>query len=330
MREFKISRNDGGQRLDKFLLKALPALPPSLVYKSIRTKKIKVNRHRAEPNQMLAEGDVLQLFLAEHFFPSDSPSQKAVEFARVKPHLDIVYEDDNLLLLHKKAGMSVHDDESGTHDHLLFHIQAYLFQKGEYHPDEEYSFAPALCHRIDRNTDGLVMAAKNAETLRVMSEKIRQREIEKIYLCVLHGVPKAHHAILEAYHTKDEKTKKVRIYTKNPPPFAKKIKTEYQILQVKGNLSLAEIRLHTGRTHQIRAHMAHIGHALLGEGKYAQNRTDKDMGYTYQALCAWKLTFSFASDIKTHLDYLRGKTFAIDKAQISFLSLFSEDELAPN
>ena len=322
MREIKITHNDGGQRLDKFLSKALPALPPSLVYKSIRTKKIKVNRHRAEPNQMLCEGDVLQLFLAEHFFESGSASPKSIELGRVKPLLDIVYEDDNLLLLHKKAGMSVHDDESGTHDHLLFYLQAYLYQKGEYSPEEEHSFAPALCHRIDRNTDGLVMAAKNAETLRVMSEKIRDREIEKMYLCVLHGVPKVRQAVLDAYHTKDEKTKKVRIYTKNPPPFAKKIKTEYKILEVKGDLSLAEIRLHTGRTHQIRAHMAYIGHPLLGEGKYAQNRKDKELGYTYQALCAWKLTFTFSPDVSTHLDYLRGKTFTIPPKEIAFLSLF--------
>lgn len=321
MRELKIGRNDAGQRLDKFITKALD-LPTSLLYKSIRLKKIKVNRKRAEISQKLCEGDTVQCFLAEEFFrKSDTPPT----LSNIVPKLSVVYEDENILLVSKRPGVSVHEDEDGGINNLITHIQAYLYGKGEYSPEDEQSFAPALCNRIDRNTAGIVIAAKNAEALRVMNEKIKLREIDKFYLAAVHGVPKPKEALLTGYLLKDSKTNTVRVYDKNPPREAKDIKTKYRVIASKGELSLVEVELLTGRTHQIRAHMAHIGHPLLGDGKYGINRDDRAKGYKYQALCSYKLRFSFDTEgEETVLDYLNGKEFTVPTEEIYFLSEFPD------
>ena len=321
MRELKIGRNDAGQRLDKFITKALD-LPTSLLYKSIRLKKIKVNRKRAEISQKLCEGDTVQCFLAEEFFKkSDTPPT----LSNIVPKLSVVYEDENILLVSKRPGVSVHEDEDGGINNLITHIQAYLYGKGEYSPEDEQSFAPALCNRIDRNTAGIVIAAKNAEALRVMNDKIKLREIDKFYLAAVHGVPKPKEALLTGYLLKDSKTNTVRVYDKNPPREAKDIKTKYRVIASKGELSLVEVELLTGRTHQIRAHMAHIGHPLLGDGKYGINRDDRAKGYKYQALCSYKLRFSFDTEgEETVLDYLNGKEFTVPTEEIYFLSEFPD------
>ncbi|MBQ7377782.1 MAG: RluA family pseudouridine synthase [Clostridia bacterium] len=317
MRELTVRKNDSGQRLDKFLQKALPSLPPALLYKSIRLKKIKVNRKRAEGAQVLCEGDTLQLFLAEEFFTK----KKNSALWRITPRISVLYEDENILLLNKRAGVSVHEDENGDGNTLLLHLQAYLFQKGEYDPEREQSFAPALCNRIDRNTAGIVIAAKNAEALRVMNEKIKSRELHKYYLCAVHGVPSPAAATLSAYLLKNEKDKTVRVFDKNPPRGAKEIRTRYRTVAVKDGDALLEVELLTGRTHQIRAHMAHVGHPLLGDGKYGINRADRQRGYHYQALCSYRLTFDFA-ERGTLLDYLDGKSFGIPPADIYFVTPF--------
>ncbi len=321
MRELKIGKNDAGQRLDKFITKALD-LPMSLLYKSIRLKKIKVNRKRAEISTKLVEGDTVQCFLAEEFFKkSDTPPT----LANIIPKLSVVYEDENILLVSKRPGVSVHEDEDGGNNNLITHIQAYLYQKGEYSPEDEQSFAPALCNRIDRNTAGIVIAAKNAEALRVMNEKIKLREIDKFYLAALHGTPKPDGALLQGYLLKDEKSNTVRVYDKNPPRGAKEIRTKYRVLCSRGGLSLVEVELLTGRTHQIRAHMAHVGHPLLGDGKYGVNREDRQRGYKYQALCSYKLRFSFNTEREaTALDYLNGKEFTVPREEIYFLSEFPD------
>ena len=317
MRELTVKKNDSGQRLDKFLSKALPSLPPALLYKSIRLKKIKVNRRRAEGAQILCEGDTLQLFLAEEFFTKKTDSA----LARVTPRISVLYEDENLLLLDKRPGVSVHEDEDGSGNTLLFHMQAYLYQKGEYDPDAEQSFAPALCNRIDRNTGGIVIAAKNAEALRVMNQKIKNRELHKFYLCAVKGVPTPPAATVTGYLLKNEKDKTVRIYDKNPPRGAKQIATRYRTLAENNGTALLEVELLTGRTHQIRAHMAHIGHPLLGDGKYGVNREDRKQGYRYQALYSYRLTFDF-KEHGTCLDYLDGKTFSLSPADIYFVTPF--------
>ena len=322
MREFTIRKNDAGQRLDKFLTKALPSLPPSLLYKSLRTKKIKVNRHRAEGKQMLAEGDTVQLFLAEEFFPAEKDAPKAHALDAIKPKLSILYEDENIMLLCKRPGVCVHEDAAGNENSLILHIKAYLYQKGEYDPSASHSFAPALCNRIDRNTGGIVIAAKNAEALRVMNEAIRERDIDKFYLCAVHGTPKKKEATLSGYLLKDEKSNTVRVFDKNPPRGAKEIKTRYRVLKESASFSLLEVELLTGRTHQIRAHMAHIGHPLLGDGKYGVNKDDRAHGYKHQALWSYRLRFAFPEGDRHILSYLRGRVFSVPREEIYFLSLF--------
>lgn len=319
MREMTVGRNDAGQRLDKFLTKALPDLPHSLLYKSIRTKKIKRNRKRTDPAEMLVEGDTLQLFLPDEFFSRDASLLPTL--AAIRPELSILYEDENILLLNKPVGVPVHEDEGNRTRNLLTHLQAYLYQKGEYHPEDEASFAPALCNRIDRNTAGIVIAAKGAEALRVMNEKIKAREVDKRYLCAVHGVPEPRAATLSGWLIKNEKTKTVTVYDRNPPPGALPIKTRYRTLAARDGRALLSVELLTGRTHQIRAHLAHIGHPLVGDGKYGRNAADRAMGYAHQALVSFSLTFSFVGE-GTVLDYLRGREFSLPADAVYFLPLF--------
>ena len=314
MRELKVGKNDAGQRLDKFITKSLD-IPMSLLYKSIRTKKIKLNRKRAEISDKLCEGDTIQCFLPDEFF--DKKVTKNT-FENVTPHLDIVYEDDNIMLLNKRPGVSVHEDENGSTNTLITHIQAYLFGKGEYNPDDEQSFAPALCNRIDRNTGGIVIAAKNAMALRVMNEKIKNREIDKFYLAAVHGTPRPESATIKGFLKKDEKNNMVKVWEKDPKNGAKEIITRYKVVAKSKDTSLLEVELLTGRTHQIRAHMAFIGHPLVGDGKYGINREDRQKGHKYQALCSYKLRFNFDTSSPTELDYLNKKEFKIPKKDIYF------------
>ena len=323
MRELIIGKNDAGQRLDKFLTKTLYGMPPALMYRLIRQKKIKVNRKRAENGQMLSEGDTLQLFIAEEFFEGGEKGNDKDALLNVRPKLDIVYEDENILLLSKRPGVLVHDDKEGQNNTLLFHAKAYLYQRGEYDPEAEQSFAPALCNRIDRNTGGIVILAKNAEALRVMNEKIRDGETSKFYLCAVHGILRRKSDTLHAWLKKDSKTNMVRIYDgQSKPRDAKSIGTKYKVLAEKDGNSLLEVELLTGRTHQIRAQFSYIGHPLLGDGKYGVNREDRTKGYKYQALYSYRLRFDFA-DQTGPLGYLCGKEFSIPKSAVWFVEDFN-------
>lgn len=325
MREFVINANDGGQRLDKFITKSVKGLPVSLMYKFIRTKRIKVNGKRAEQKQMLVPGDTVQMYIPDEFFTIETAEN---ELGRVCVKLDIVYEDENILLCNKRPGMLSHTgdkDEAGSdkvseRETLIFQIQAYLFQKGEYDPEKEHSFAPALCNRIDRNTGGIVIAAKNAETLREMNEQIRLGNVHKSYLCAVHGRMEKPSATLRDYLFKNTKTKTVRVQS-HPTRGAKEIITAYRALAYSEaqDLSLLEVDLMTGRTHQIRAHMASIGHPLLGEGKYGVNKNDRALGYSYQALYSYKLRFTVPGG---HLAYLNGRTFTVPLTDVRFLEFF--------
>lgn len=317
MRTLIINRNDAGQRLDKFLSKAVKAMPKSLMYKGIRTKKIKVNRKRAEIGYILEEGDTVELFISEEFF-SDNASDNA--FMKLTPKLDIVYEDENIMLLDKRPGLIVHSDDEEDVNTLISHVKAYLYRKGEYNPEDEQSFAPALCNRIDRNTGGIVIAAKNAEALRIMNEKIRNDELSKFYLAAVHGHMPKKADTLHGYLRKDQANNIVDISTVKKPGY-KEIITKYRVLDENNSLSLVEVELVTGRTHQIRAHFSSIGHPLLGDGKYGVNRDDKKLGYKFQALYAYRLEFRFRTDSGA-LAYLNGKSFSIDKSKVWFLGEF--------
>lgn len=325
MKILTITKNDAGQRLDKFLSKAVPAMPKSLLYKSVRTKKIKVNRKRTEQGYILAEGDTVQLFLNDDLFAKDAEKEA---FRTLKPRLKIIYEDENVLICNKPAGMIVHPDEGETVNTLIGHICAYLYQSGAYDPDAEQSFAPALANRIDRNTSGLVIAAKNAASLRELNRMVKDRTIKKEYLCAVHGIPEKKEATLTGYLTKDADANLVTVY-REPPANVRKsdlktIVTKYRVLASANDLSLLRVDLVTGRTHQIRAHLASIGHPLLGDGKYGVNREDKKMGYAFQALTAYSLTFGGGGET---LSYLDGKVFTVDPKEIWFLSEFGEVSL---
>lgn len=307
MKEFIINRNDSGQRLDKFLTKAVKKLPKSLMYKYIRLKRIKLNGKRCEISTRLNEGDVLQLYINDEFFDSDG---SVPEFMLAPPNIDIVYEDENILLCNKRCGLVVHDDDKGTVDTLINRIRHYLFDKGEYCPESESSFAPALCNRIDRNTSGIVICAKNAESLRILNQKIKDRELTKKYLCVTVGVPEPEEATLTAYLEKNEANNTVRISGVKTAD-NKTIITKYKVLKTNGELALVDVDLITGRTHQIRAHMAYIGCPLLGDGKYGDNRTNRSYNVKTQALCSYHIEFDFRTDAGM-LDYLDKKAFEIE------------------
>lgn len=307
MRELTIGKNDAGQRLDRFVSKSLPLLPPALLQKYIRIKRIKVNGARAQRDQRLQTGDVLQLYINDEFF--DQPKEDNLFLSLWKPSLDIVYEDENLMLLNKRPGLVVHADETEKVNTLINHIQAYLYQKREWNPRWENAFTPALCNRIDRNTGGIVIAAKTAEALRILNDKIKDREMEKRYLCIVHGRPKPPEGLIENYLRRDEKRKQVTLH-RTRVPGAKTARTRYRTLTSHDRLSLVECELLTGRTHQIRAHMASIGCPLLGDGKYGTNELNRPYGETGQALYAYSLTFRFAQDAGA-LQYLNGKTFKV-------------------
>ena len=309
MREYYITKNDSGQRLNKFLEKAVPLLSGGMMHKYLRLKRIKVNNKRTEAAYKLAEGDSVQLYLNDEYF--DAPKEEEA-FRRIKtPRVRVVYEDEHILLADKAPGMVVHADEHGDTDTLIAHIQAYLFQSGAWNPDDAASFAPALCNRIDRNTGGIVIAAKNAEALRILNDKIRGREIEKSYLCVVCGRPKPAVGRLEGYLFKDAVKNQVYV-TKKPQPGAKTAVTEYRTLCSARGLSLVECRLLTGRTHQIRAQMAAAGCPLLGDGKYGRERINRTYGETGQMLYSYKLTFTLPTDAG-RLEYLRGRTFQVQR-----------------
>ncbi len=318
MKEFIIGKNDAGKRLDSFLTKVIPTLPVSLMYKSIRTKKIKVNRKRAELSYKLVQGDSVQCFLSEEFFTDEKKPDML--FTSLQGNVNIIYEDENILLADKKAGVLTHSGDGTSEPTLIDEIKAYLFKKGEYEPENELFFAPALCNRIDRNTAGIVIAAKNAEALRIMNEMIKQHKVDKYYLCAVHGKMEKTHGILTAYLFKDSTKGRAFVYD-NAGKGRTKIVTEYTVKQYKNGLSLLEIHLITGKTHQIRAHFSHIGHPLLGEGKYGINRQDKKLGYSHQALYSYKLKFNFGSDGGI-LSYLSGKEFTVDEKNIYFLEEF--------
>jgi len=314
MKEIAIGKNDAGQRLDRFLSKVIPLLPDSLLHKYIRIKRVKCNGKAVARDYRLNTGDVLSLYINDEFF--EKPREDNAWLKIGKPNLHIVYEDDNILLLDKKPGILCHSDGSWDYNTLISNIQAYLAQTGVWKPKEENSFTPALCNRIDRNTGGIVIAAKNAETLRVINQKIKDREIEKFYLCTVVGNPKPRSGLLENELFKD--AVKNTVYVKNrPEPGSRLARTEYKVLQESGNLSLVECRLLTGRTHQIRVQMAHAGWPLLGDGKYGREEVNRRYHEHGQALYSWRLIFNFSTDAE-HLEYLRGREFSLSRDTIDF------------
>ena len=307
MKEIQIRKNDAGQRLDRFVGKAVPLLPESLLQKYIRLKRIKRNGKGTKRDVRLVEGDVLQLYINDEFF--ERPTEENAWLKIATPRLDIVYEDENILLADKKPGVLCHSAGEWSWDTLISNIQAYLRQSGEWDPKAENAFTPALCNRIDRNTGGIVIAAKNAEALRILNDKIKEHELKKKYVCVVLGRPEPPRGRIENFLRRDEKRKQVTLHDR-PVPGAKTAKTIYRTLASTKELSLVECTLLTGRTHQIRAHMASIGCPLLGDGKYGRGDRNRAFGESGQLLYSYELTFAFESDAGA-LQYLNGKTFRV-------------------
>ncbi len=305
MKSIVAGQNDAGQRMDKFMGKFFPDMPKSFLYKSLRKNCVKVNGKRVAQDYMLCAGDVISFYIKDEFFQDAAPSPP--------PHtnapLDIVYEDANILLVNKPAGLPVHAGGSNS-DTLIARLHGYLTRKGEYQAEQEHTFAPALCNRIDRNTSGIVIAAKNAEALRIMNQKIKDREVKKRYLCVVHGVLPNRADELIGYLHKNERLNKVYV-TDKPQDGARHIITRYRVLAHEGDASLLEVELVTGRSHQIRAHLASIGHPLVGDAKYGAPKAKKDeRQQQYQALCSYQLTFAFTTDAGC-LNNVNGKTFTL-------------------
>lgn len=320
LRKVMIQKNDSGQRLDKFLTKTYPNLPQSVLYKCIRTKDVKLNGKRCKISDRLQDGDELSLYWQEEFFQKE---EREYDFLKAPTAINILYEDENIMLLDKKPGLIVHPDQNYHFDSLIARVQHYLFDKGEYDPEQENAFAPALINRIDRNTGGIVMAAKNAEALRIMNQKVKDRELHKLYLCVVCGQLDEKEGLLSGYLEKNESQNRVYI-SKKPTPNAKTIRTKYRVLEERRDYSLLEVELLTGRTHQIRAHFASIGHPLAGDGKYGTNALNKKTGFPYQALYSYKLGFDFTTDAGA-LQYLNGREFTAEN--IWFLKEFRAFEV---
>lgn len=319
MRNIIVKINDENKRIDSFLQKSFPNFPYSLIYKYIRTKKIKVNNKKINPNYKLSKNDVVSLYVKDEFL-EDLVSKN--DFKRSPINLDVIFEDSNIIIINKPPGLLVHPDKECKIDCLINRIKNYLYQKGEYNPEKEISFAPALVNRIDRNTSGLVIAAKNAASLAILNEKMKKREIDKFYLCIIDGKLEKKSDVLKGYLEKNELQNKVYIKSSYQPSNSlKTILTSYNVIEEIKNYSLLEVHLLTGRTHQIRAHFSHIGHPILGDGKYGKNFLNRIVGYKYQALCSYKLVFNFKSSSRT-LDYLNKKEIIIPKEKIWFVQDF--------
>ena len=320
MTEITILKNDAGQRVDRFLSKTYPNLKTALVCKLMRKKRIKLNGAKAEPNVILREGDVLRFYLSDELLAKEP---RKLGLPDISTEINVIYEDENILLIDKPAGLVVHEDNDNSTDTLIDRVLSYLYHKGEYDPDLENSFVPALVNRIDRNTSGIVIAAKNAEALRILNQKVRDREIQKLYLCAVVGIPKPQSASLTAYLKKLPDENRVIISDKKQDGFLT-IKTKYRVMNSTKNeeLSLLEVDLLTGRTHQIRAHFAHIGHPLLGDEKYGDSAINKRYHVKKQALCSYRLIFKFTTDAGV-LEYLNGKEFSIRETDdLWFVEMF--------
>ncbi len=294
MKRIIAGQNDAGQRLDKFLTKLLKDAPTSAIYKWIRKKRVKVNGKKQEISYTIKQGDVLELYINDEFFSGG----KAV--VKESLPLTVVYEDKNIIIVDKSSGISVHGEEGS----LLERIHFYLYKKGEYDPQKENTFRPSLCNRIDKNTSGLVIAAKNAVALRIVNEKLKNHEIDKFYIAKVEGELNPKNGRIEGYTFKNEAERKV-YFIKEMQKGAKPCLTLYKSL----GESLVEVQLITGRTHQIRASFAWLGHPLVGDVKYG---AQKDGRRDFQMLKAYKILFNFKTPAG-ELEYLNGKVIESGK-----------------
>ncbi|WEK83238.1 MAG: RluA family pseudouridine synthase [Mycoplasma sp.] len=304
MNKLVVKDNDVNWRIDKFIRKVYPSLKLSEVYKFLRNKKIKVNNKKVRPDYRLNLNDEITCYFNAEVYT------KQVETKDLKQEFSVIYEDKNILVVYKPAGLVVHIDHEKTTNTLINQVLNYLISKNEYDPKLEQSFAPSLVNRIDRNTAGLVMIAKNRKSLDILNEKIKLHEINKTYLAKVYGIIDPKQAIKKAFLTKFSDKNQVLITPKPINPNSKEIITEYKLIEHKQNQSLIEINLITGRTHQIRAHFNYLGYPLVGEQKYTKNEFKHLSKRKYQALVAFQIQFNFKSSADI-LDYLNHKVITL-------------------
>lgn len=312
MKEFIIKQNDSGQRIDKFITKSMPELPKSMMYRLIRTKDVKINGKRCAVDTVLNEGDIVRIYVKDDV---SAPKQHDMSFMNAPSKPEIVFEDENILVAFKPVGLDAHSNSTSTSDTLVNRIKHYLYNKGEYVPENENTFSPALCSRLDRNTSGLVISAKNAPALREINSAIQSGLVRKIYRCITVAKPPRTEDILTAWHFKDDSRNIVRISDEKKDGY-REIRTGYKVIGEKNGLYLLEIVLFTGRTHQIRAHLAHIGCAILGDGKYGDIAKNKRYGVFRQLLCACALEFDFPEN--SPLKYLNEIRVTVPEKLLTF------------
>lgn len=310
MKQYTATANDEGVRLSRFVQSVTRDFPTSLLYKSFRNKRIKVNGKRAEPDTRLSAGDLIELYINDEFFPVGKPTAKTAK-PRRQPPVTVVYEDENFAVLYKPAHLLCHSDRTGDAN-LVDAFASYLEAKGEYDPHAEKRFAPALCNRLDRGTEGLVLVAKSYAALRDLNAIIRDDMMKKEYLTITVGAPPQGRFVAWLQHS--EKNNKVRIHARESEGY-KQIITEVTVIRQAGPFALCRIGLITGRTHQIRAHLAYLGHPVLGDIKYGNHKMNERTGLKTQALCAQRLTFGRIPEENT-LHYLSGRVIKLNDPEI--------------
>lgn len=308
MKTIKINKNDANNRLDNFLSKTFINLKKPLIYKAIRNKQIKINNKKSKFNYKLNENDIVNIYLPDYLLENNHMEIKHFS----KYNFEIIYEDKNILVVFKEPGLIVHKDNNNEQNTLINQVIDYLIKSNQYNPNTENSFIPSLLNRIDRNTTGLVLIAKNHLAQQILNEKIKNREVQKFYLTKVYGKFPKQSTIEKAYLTKNSNKNIVNISKKIINERSKEIVTGIKLLNYQNNISLLEIELFTGRTHQIRAHLNYLGFPIIGEQKYTKPQYSHNSKIKHQILIAYKLKFvwNIPSGI---LDYLNNKTIEINK-----------------
>lgn len=295
MRVFTVGEEDRGKRADRFLQNELPELPYPLLAKTFRKRDVKVNGARVKEDHILSQGDRVELYLSDEFLNAPDRQLK----------LPVVFEDENILLINKPQGIPVQDDKGPSVEKAIRTAYSGTLPEG----------FPALCHRLDRNTGGLLLLAKNQNSLDILFKKFKEHEIGKLYRCIVFGCPEKPYARLKAFLLKEPEKSQVKIYHRKVRG-SLPIQTNYRVLETDGELTLLEVELVTGRTHQIRAHLAFVGYPILGDGKYGLNAMNRKHGVKRQLLWSTGIRFCFARDASV-LNYLKGKAVSSPERSLS-------------
>ena len=292
----EIGKNEASQRFDKFIRKWLKDVPLGAIYKSIRKGDIKVNGHKEKGEYSLKLGDIVETWDLQQ-------NEEKKQFIRIDNNLKILFEDPNMLLVEKWPGVLVHSDGKGSEPTLTDYVLSYLFDKNQYDPEKEVTFTPSPCNRLDRETSGIVIYAKNFEALQLLNEMIRERDLKKYYIALIKG--KGKEGIYKAYISKNDETNVSKISAENKEGY-KAIAMNITTLDTCGTYSLVELELITGRSHQLRAHLSFLGSPIVGDKKYGDKTInsyfENKYGLSYQYLYAYKLQFKNCPEGLAYLD----------------------------